>query len=80
MPWLAITTSIGILVIALLVGYIFHATLNRIAKVEEDYREMSELKKRAEAADVAKSQVLISSIYFIHQNLFCTVGLIQFHP
>ena len=56
-PWLAITTSISILVIALLVGHIFHATVNRIAKVEDDYREMIELKKRAEAADVAKSQV-----------------------
>lgn len=44
--------------IALLIGYIFHATVNRIAKVEDDYREMMELKKRAEAADVAKSQVL----------------------
>ena len=43
--------------IALLVGYIFHATMNRIAKVEEDYRDMMMLKKRAEAADIAKSQV-----------------------
>lgn len=38
-------------------GQIFHATMNRIAKVEDDYHEMMELKKRAEAADVAKSQV-----------------------
>lgn len=58
LPWLGITTSIGALVIALLIGYIFHATVNRIVKVEDDYREMMELKKRAEAADVAKSQVL----------------------
>jgi arabidopsis histidine kinase 2/3/4 (cytokinin receptor) len=57
LPWLAITTSLGTLVIALLIGHIFHATVNRIAKVEDDYREMMELKKRAEAADVAKSQV-----------------------
>lgn len=49
--------------IALLVGYIFHATVNRIAKVEDDYRQMMELKKRAEAADVAKSQV-----YFLQLN------------
>ena len=41
----------------MLVGHIFHATMNRIAKVEDDYHEMEELKKRAEAADVAKSQV-----------------------
>lgn len=29
-----------------------------IVKVEDDFREMEELKVRAEAADVAKSQVL----------------------
>lgn len=60
-PWLAITTSIGVLVIALLLGHIFHATMNRIAKVEDDYHDMMELKKRAEAADVAKSQVFDTS-------------------
>ena len=60
-PWqiLAISTSFGIFVITLLVGHIFHATVNRIAKVEDDYHEMSELKHRAEAADVAKSQVFL---------------------
>lgn len=57
MPWTAITTSIGVAVIVLLVGHIFYAALNRIEKVEDDYREMRELKVRAEAADVAKSQV-----------------------
>ena len=57
-PWLEITTSIGTLVIALLIGHIFHATVNRIAKVEDDYRKMMELKKQAEDADVAKSQVI----------------------
>lgn len=74
LPWLAITTSIGTLVIALLIGYIFHATVNRIAKVEDDYREMMELKKRAEAADVAKSQVafinLDSFILYIRVDIF----------
>ncbi|OIV93429.1 hypothetical protein TanjilG_10061 [Lupinus angustifolius] len=44
-PWLSITTSIGILVIALLVGHIFHATMNLVVKVEDDYREIIELKK-----------------------------------
>lgn len=38
--------------------------MNRIAKVEEDYHEMMELKGKAEAADVAKSQVLDSSNIF----------------
>jgi hypothetical protein len=39
--------------------------MNRIAKVEDDYNEMMELKKRAEAADVAKSQVFGISILLI---------------
>lgn len=56
-PWLAITSALGTLVITLLIGYIFHATIKRIAKVEDDYQEMTVLKKRAEAADIAKSQV-----------------------
>lgn len=43
--------------IALLLGHIFHATVNRIAKVEDDFHKMMELKKLAEAAGVAKSQV-----------------------
>ena len=48
--------------IVLLVGHIFHAAINRIEKVEDDYREMRDLKVRAEAADVAKSQVFAVSI------------------
>lgn len=53
-------------------GHIFYATLNRIAKVEDDYREMMELKKRAEAADVAKSQVrdLSTSLHRLVYTLF----------
>ncbi|CAL5372901.1 unnamed protein product [Camellia sinensis] len=57
-PWFAMMISIGILVIALLLGHIINVTVNHIAKVEDDYHEMMELKKRAEAADVAKSQFL----------------------
>jgi len=48
---------VGVFVITLLLGHIFYAAINRIAKVEADYRQMRELKVRAEAADVAKSQV-----------------------
>uniref|UniRef100_A0A2N9H1L5 histidine kinase n=1 Tax=Fagus sylvatica TaxID=28930 RepID=A0A2N9H1L5_FAGSY len=46
------------LVIAYLVGYIFHATVNRIAKVEDDYNDLEELERKAEAAYVATSQFL----------------------
>jgi hypothetical protein len=45
-------------VIGLLVGYIVYATAKRIARVEDDFQEMSLLKKRAEDADIAKSQVI----------------------
>lgn len=45
------------LIIALLAGELFHATINRIAKVEDDFHKMMKLKKAAEAADIAKSQV-----------------------
>lgn len=43
--------------IGILLGYIFYGAANRIVKVEDDFHEMQELKVRAEAADVAKSQV-----------------------
>ncbi|THU64819.1 hypothetical protein C4D60_Mb01t30470 [Musa balbisiana] len=77
LPWLAITTSIGTLVIALLVGYIFHATVSRIAKVEDDYRQMMELKKRAEAADVAKSQFLATVSHEIRTPMNGVLGMLQ---
>ncbi|KAJ6825759.1 putative histidine kinase 3 [Iris pallida] len=77
LPWLAITTSIGTLVIAMLIGYIFHATVNRIAKVEDDYREMMELKKRAEAADVAKSQFLATVSHEIRTPMNGVLGMLQ---
>lgn len=59
--------------ITLLVGHIFHAAISRIAKVEADYQKMMDLKVRAEAADVAKSQVhfiysCIDSWFFHHRN------------
>lgn len=62
LPWTAINSSLGAMVITLLVGHIFQAAINRIAEVEEDYRQMMELKSRAEAADVAKSQVFFCTL------------------
>ncbi|RRT55045.1 hypothetical protein B296_00048744 [Ensete ventricosum] len=53
--------SIGVAVIVLLIGHIFHAALNRIEEVEDDYRQMRELKVQAEAADIAKSQMLMDT-------------------
>ncbi|KAB2053016.1 hypothetical protein ES319_A12G159100v1 [Gossypium barbadense] len=76
-PWLAITTSIGILVIALLVGHIFHAAVNRIAKVEDDCHKMMELKKQAEAADVAKSQFLATVSHEIRTPMNGVLGMLH---
>ncbi|KAK4790843.1 hypothetical protein SAY86_031256 [Trapa natans] len=78
-PWplLEMATSTGILVIALLLGHIFHATMIRIAKVEDDCRKMMELKKRAEAADVAKSQFLATVSHEIRTPMNGVLGMLQ---
>ncbi|KAG8383305.1 hypothetical protein BUALT_Bualt05G0170800 [Buddleja alternifolia] len=76
-PWVEITTSVGILIISLLVGQIFHATMNRIIKVEDDYHKMTELKKRAEAADVAKSQFLATVSHEIRTPMNGVLGMLQ---
>ncbi|KAF9590394.1 hypothetical protein IFM89_034187 [Coptis chinensis] len=76
-PWIAILASTGFLVITLLVGHIFHAAINRIAKVEGDYREMMELKVRAEAADVAKSQFLATVSHEIRTPMNGVLGMLQ---
>ncbi|PKA49832.1 Histidine kinase 2 [Apostasia shenzhenica] len=76
-PWSAITTSIGVAVIVLLVGHIFYAAVNRIEKVEDDYNEMRELKVRAEAADVAKSQFLATVSHEIRTPMNGVLGMLQ---
>lgn len=76
-PWVAITTSVGVLIISLLVGQIIHATVNRIDKVEYDYHQMSSLKKLAEAADVAKSQFLATVSHEIRTPMNGVLGMLQ---
>lgn len=76
-PWQAITASLGVLVITLLLGHIFHAAINQIAKVEHDYREMMELMHRAEAADVAKSQFLAMVSHEIRTPMNGVLGMLQ---
>ncbi|KAK8937314.1 Histidine kinase 2 [Platanthera zijinensis] len=76
-PWSAITTALGVAVIVLLVGHIFNAAINRIEKVEDDYHEMRELKVRAEAADVAKSQFLATVSHEIRTPMNGVLGMLQ---
>lgn len=75
-PWTAIAASIGALIIVFLLGHIFYAAINRIDTVERDYNDMLELKFRAEAADVAKSQVGLRDFSNFSLNLlnYCFVN------
>ncbi|XP_024516536.1 probable histidine kinase 6 isoform X3 [Selaginella moellendorffii] len=75
--WSAITTSVGILVIVFLVGHILHAAINRIQKVEEDYRRMEDLKVLAESADIAKSQFLATVSHEIRTPMNGVLGMLQ---
>lgn len=70
LPWSAIMISSAVAIIVLLVGYIIYATLNSLEEAEDNYTTMRDLKGRAEAADVAKSQVLLSLAVFLSFAMF----------
>ncbi|KAI3774851.1 hypothetical protein L1987_49413 [Smallanthus sonchifolius] len=76
-PWTAILASGGVLIITFLLGHMFYAAINRIAAVEHDYRKMMELKHRAEAADVAKSQFLATVSHEIRTPMNGVLGMLQ---
>ncbi|XP_038707678.1 histidine kinase 2-like isoform X1 [Tripterygium wilfordii] len=77
LPWIAISSSSGLLAIILLVAEIFFAAINRIAQMEENCRKMMELKVRAESADVAKSQFLATVSHEIRTPMNGVLGMLQ---
>ncbi|XP_004293495.1 PREDICTED: histidine kinase 2-like [Fragaria vesca subsp. vesca] len=76
-PWTAVSASVAFLVITFLLGHIFYAAISQIAKVEADFCEMMELKVRAEAADVAKSQFLATVSHEIRTPMNGVLGMLQ---
>ncbi|KAJ0677948.1 putative histidine kinase, Protein-serine/threonine phosphatase [Helianthus annuus] len=74
--WTAITTAFLGYVIVFLAGYMFYTGAIHIVQVEDDFHTMQQLKVRAEAADVTKSQFLATVSHEIRTPMNGILGML----
>eukprot|EP00249_Psilotum_nudum_P022672 c28605_g2_i3 orf=278-3370(+) len=77
LPKLAIGFASGVLALVALICYMVYNAHIHVKKVVEDYRKMEELKKRAEAADIAKSQFLATVSHEIRTPMNGVLGMLR---